>query len=378
MRPVLSHAEARARLVAASALTERFPRGAHGARALLDRLGCIQLDPIDRCGTNAELVAWARVDGLGRGALHAALAGHTFEHFAKERCLLHPRFFPAYRERAPATGWWRTDERWDRVSAADLEEVLAELHERGPAVASALTDRGRVDPIDWSGWKGTASRTAMALELLWTDCRVVVSGRDARGRRVYDLPERALGAWAHAPVGADVVGELVVARVRVAGVLSRAGGPHWSMLSAARTDGTVERLVEEGRLREVGVEGSSRRYLVLPEEPDPPGPLPPRLLGPLDPLIWDRELVREVFGFTYLWEVYKPAAQRRWGYYVCPIVAGDGFVGRAEVVRRGEVLEVVGVWDAPPARVLRAALARVARANGCAEVRFGPGGAASA
>lgn len=338
---------------------------------LLDRLGCIQLDPIDRCGTNAELVAWARVDGIARGALHDALAGHNFEHFAKERCLLHPRFFPAYRDRVPAVDWWRQDERARRISPGDLDEVLAELRERGPSIPAELTDRGRVEPIDWSGWKGTASRTAMVLEVLWTHCRVVVSGRDPRGRRVYDLPDRALGAWAHAKASADLVGDLVLARVAAAGLLSRAGGPQWSMLSTARTDGTVERLVGAGRVEEVEVEGSSRRYLVLPGEiPDPP-PVPARFLGPLDPLLWDRELLRVAFAFDYVWEVYKPAASRRWGYYVCPLVLGEALVGRAELQRDGKTLRVLGVWDDPPRRVLRTALTHLARANGAVRVDLG-------
>ncbi len=370
MRRVLGRAEARARLIGASRLGARFPDGTDGARAVLDALGCIQLDPIDRCGTNAELVAWARVDGLARGDLHRALAGHTFEHFAKERCLLHPRFFPAYREQVRETHWWRGGERANRVSAADLEEVLAELREGGPSIPQALSDRGRVEPLDWSGWKGTASRTAMALEVLWGQCRVVVSARDARGRRVYDLPERALGAWATAPAGADLVGDLVVARVTVAGLLSRAAGPWWSVLAAARTDGTLDRLIAEGRLIDVGVEGTSRRYLALPGDTPPAGPLAPRILGPLDPLVWDRELVRAVFDFTYLWEVYKPAAQRRWGYYVCPMVSGDGFAGRVEVVRSGEDLVVTGVWDDPDEAELAEALARLATANRCARVRW--------
>ncbi|MCO4834815.1 MAG: winged helix DNA-binding domain-containing protein, partial [Acidimicrobiaceae bacterium] len=37
-----------------------------------------------------------------------------------------------------------------------------------------------------------------------------------------------------------------------------------------------------------------------------------RILGPLDPLIWDRKLVQHIFSFEYIWEVYKPVEQRRW------------------------------------------------------------------
>lgn len=123
----------------------------------------------------------------------------------------------------------------------------------------------------------------------------------------------------------------------------------------------------------MGLEGSSRRFLATPTDPPPVGEVPPRVLGPLDPLVWDRDLVRVVFGFEYLWEVYKPAGQRRWGYYVCPVVAGDGFVGRVEAQRAGEDLVVTGVWGDPPGAVLEVALARIGKANRCARITFPSG-----
>ena len=69
-------------------------------------------------------------------------------------------------------------------------------------------------------------------------------------------------------------------------------------------------------------------------------------IAPLDPLVWDRRLLRDLFGFDYLWEVYVPEAKRRWGYYVLPILYGDRFVGRIEprVDRKADVLRVLGLW----------------------------------
>ena len=53
-------------------------------------------------------------------------------------------------------------------------------------------------------------------------------------------------------------------------------------------------------------------------------------LAPLDPLCWDRDLLRTLFDFDYVWEVYVPEHKRRWGYYVLPILFGDRLVGRIE------------------------------------------------
>lgn len=343
---------------------------------LLDRLGCIQLDPIDRYGSSAELVAWARIPGLQRGDLNLQLRNKNFEHFAKERCLIHPRFFSAYRGQALETPWWRASERQAQLSKDLLAEVVAEVRERGPIRAEELSDRGGGPALDWSGWKSTSKRSSLAAELLWTTCALVVAARDRQGRRLYDVPERALSAEAlAAPPPQDIPGFLVEERVRSAGLLSRAGGPQWSMLGPWRQDGTVERLLKDGRLEEHKI--GRRPYLSLPIPPPaglpplPEGPL--RVLAPLDPLLWDRRLIAELFDFDYVWEIYKPEAERRWGYYVCPLLRGERLVGRIEARRDGSTLRLTGLWWEPGARrddqaELGEALERLAAANGCTMV----------
>ena len=72
-------------------------------------------------------------------------------------------------------------------------------------------------------------------------------------------------------------------------------------------------------------------------------------LAPLDPLCWDRDLLRGLFGFDYVWEVYVPEPKRRWGYYVLPILFGDRLVGRIEprFDRAARAVRVLGTWWEP-------------------------------
>jgi uncharacterized protein YcaQ len=93
-------------------------------------------------------------------------------------------------------------------------------------------------------------------------------------------------------------------------------------------------------------------------------------IGPLDNLIWDRDLIRCLFDFDYTWEVYKPVSQRKYGHYVLPVLYGDRFVARVEPIfdRKARVLTLVNWWweagvepdDAPVA-----ALAECLAAFGC-------------
>jgi uncharacterized protein YcaQ len=52
----------------------------------------------------------------------------------------------------------------------------------------------------------------------------------------------------------------------------------------------------------------------------------------------------------YIWEVYKPAHQRRWGYYTLPILWHDRFVARIDPKLDGKTgtLAINGFWlDGP-------------------------------
>jgi uncharacterized protein YcaQ len=340
--------EAREFLVAHHGLRGReLPRGAAGVRALLQKLRCIQLDPLDVIGTNADLVALARVDGIARGDVYRhLLPGHAFEHWAKERCLLPAAAFPHYRHAAPEAPWWRVSARQERLPKGVVEAVLAEVREIGPATAAQLTHHGHVEALDWHGWRGTGRATSMALEVLWTRCEVVVAGRSGRGK-VYDVPERALGPQALEVPAGEFWRWALLERVEAAGLLARAGGATWSMLDGIRSSPLPDQLVAEGLLEQVRIPGSPRTHLApkgFLERKRARADSRMRILGPLDPVIWDRNLTRVAFGFDYVWEVYKPAKLRRWGWYVVPLLHKGQLVARMEASVDERALKVRRVW----------------------------------
>jgi uncharacterized protein YcaQ len=111
---------------------------------------------------------------------------------------------------------------------------------------------------------------------------------------------------------------------------------------------------------------------------DLPAPRGAVLLSPFDNLLWDRPFARRILGFDHLIEVYKPAAQRQYGYYVLPFLRGDRIVGRADlkserkegrlVVRafhREDGVRASGALD----DALDRALDRLSRTIGLAEVK---------
>lgn len=340
--------------------------GLLGVRETLTRLRMIQLDPLDRVGTNADLVAMARVDGLKRGDVYdALLPGHAFEHYAKELCLLPATAFPFYRRQAQLTPWWRTPDRYREIPAEVVNEVFEEVLQRGATSTRELTDHGTVVPPDYGGWKVTGKLGTMVLRLLWLQCQLVVAGR--RGKdKMYDTPARALAEWGRVaeeekppgPDGQEFARWALLERVEAAGLLTVNAGPQWGMLRETRKSALVEQCVADGLVERVTIEGSKRQYLApggFQGRTFPRDDREMRILGPLDPLVWDRKLVAHIFGFEYLWEVYKPAAQRRWGYYVCPLLHRGELVARFEGrVTDGELV-VDTVWKEAPNRFDEAA-----------------------
>ncbi len=314
---------------------------------LLDALRCIQLDPLDPVGNNADLVAMARTPAR-EGELFDHLWGgdeaKAFEHYAKERCLLPSGAFSAYRSLIADRPHWRQTRAMRRLTEAQLDTVEAEVRERGPVAVSELGDHGRVDPVRWSTWKGTGKAATLAAEVLVLRCRLVVCGRVGR-RKVVDVPDRALPALG--PQG-DVVRRLLSDRVAAMGLMPTSMGPWWGGLKEGR-DEAIRRGLGEGWIELVGLSGSRRRWLApegfrdrIPATADGDGTM--RILGPLDPLLWDRWLVKRLFDFEYVWEVYKPAEKRRWGWYVCPLLHGGRLVGRFEGRRASDGVDVLGLW----------------------------------
>jgi len=81
----------------------------------------------------------------------------------------------------------------------------------------------------------------------------------------------------------------------------------------------------------------------------PPAHAPARFLSPFDPAIRDRKRALRLFGLDYTIEVFVPEKRRRYGYYVMPVLEGEGFIGRADLKthREEKRLEVKGLWPEP-------------------------------
>ncbi|MCZ7590017.1 MAG: winged helix DNA-binding domain-containing protein [Gaiella sp.] len=332
MRPTRIPVTAVRRLaIAAQGYAARNRRGTtEDVAAAIRRLSCVQLDSISTVERSHRIALGCRVGAYPPDVISRLLAaGRVIEYWAHEASLL-----PAEDWRLFQAAMREGGRRWygeiDRTHPHLREHVLDEIRSRGPLGSRHFDGAARKGEM-W-GWKPAKQM----LELLWNHGELVVAGRQGF-QRLYDLPERVLPPAvldAEVPREPERLRELVVRAVRARGALTEGGiVEHWRLRGgAARVRPVVEALVADGVLERLEVDDDGPPVLVeAGGELDRPAPTTAVLLSPFDNLLWDRPFARRVLGFDHLIEVYKPAHERRYGYYVLPLLRGDRIVGRADL-----------------------------------------------
>lgn len=296
-------------------------------------LSCIQVDPINVTGRSHELALWNRVRRFRLKDLSRALyKDHTlWEYWQQLFSILPVESYPWMSARMSVEGDWPGEQR--RRYAHLIEETLEFVRSHGP---TSSRDLEHIEPSRREGvW--AAGNRAEILETLWDMGALVICSRQGN-QRFYDLAERVVPPNLLARQPFEASREFIIRQhFRYVGLargsfLNRVGyATRLALAEAFRS--TVER----GEAIPVTVEGVRRTWYVHADEADaltsqPEAPLHRGLLllPPLDPLVIDRTQLADVFGFTYTWEAYTPAAKRKFGYYGLPVLYNGRFVGQVD------------------------------------------------
>jgi uncharacterized protein YcaQ len=290
------------------------------ATSVLDtvrKLGFLQIDPISTVAPPQHLVLWSRLGRFDTAELDRLLweERKLFESSAFIRPIedyslirarmLRPRGKQLYEQRQEE--FLETNTRFKRF-------VLKELEERGPMLSRDIEADLMVsrDPHEWWG----SRKVALMLMILEAHGVVAVVGRRGK-QRLWDLAER----WY----------------------------PDVETISWPE----AQRLLEERRWQSLGVRlRRNGEWEAHPDANDEPVRTRMTFLSPFDRLIHDRDRAHALFDFFYRLEMYVPKAKREYGYYVLPILRGDGLIGRIEPVfdRKQSVLRVESLHWEPGAK----------------------------
>ena len=316
---------------------------------------CIQFDPVDVCGKSHELALLARIHGFSHHMLDDLLYDkrQLIDFFDKNLCIMPVEDWPCLEH---IRRWYRENGRSMEQVNQVAEQVLETVHRRGHVSADTLGLEGRADWY-WSG----SSLSRVALESLYFRGELVIHHKKGSIKSYAlasdTLPTDILNAPCPFPDDISRMRWQVLRRIGAIGALWNRPSDAWLGVDGMKSPQRQEifhSLEAQGQILPVEVEGiPATLYIRADELADWKAAAIPftgqkrvRMLAPLDCLMWDRRLIETVFCFAYTWEIYTPAAKRKYSYYVLPVLYGERFAGRIEPVadRKRKVLTVRNFW----------------------------------
>ena len=371
--------------------------GKEGAYDYICQAGCIQYDPVDVCGKNAELTLQSRVKGFSKSMLWELLyEDRKLVDYPDKELSIWPvkdwPYFSSYRERSLELGATFEGLEDLKVKAVDY------IKKNGPVCSDSLPIDGEIfwhSSMHWSGnWDKKSQAARSVLEQLYTDGELVIHHKNG-SRKYYDLaqnhiPQSILNKKNPCKNEDEFMTWRVLRRIGAVCLLWDKNSTAFLGLyiNADTRKRILAKLEKKKKIQMVMVEGFKVPFYyrteddalmkaIIAGEAD----IKERMsfIAPLDPLMWDKALVLALFDFKYSWEIYTPQVKRKYGYYTLPILFGERFAGRIEAIpdRKTGVLHVKGLWWEEDIRVtkklnkmLERTLKNFAKFNDCKRIEF--------
>ena len=339
-----------------------------GKKGVLDfvrQAGCIQYDPIDVCGRNAELVLQSRVAGFTKQILYELLYEDRklLDNFDKNLAIIPVENWPNFKR---DRDWHLEHERsFDEIQQA-CDKIKTIIKERG-AVCS--TDLEMSEKVDWY-WTTTKLSRA-ALEHMYFRGELAIHHKN-KGIKYYDLierclPKKILEVADPYPDDFDHKKWRVLERIGSLGLLWNRPSDAWLGIGDLKSDTRnkiFDSLLKEGQIIPVHVEGIKHTLYCLAKDAriakiingeGTTTNVRCEFIAALDNMMWDRNLIKAIWDFDYKWEIYTPAAQRKYGYYVLPILYCENLIGRIEPVydKKSKQLQIKNIWYEPGVKITK-------------------------
>jgi len=352
-------------------------RGNDGILTIIKRLGCIQFDPINVVGRNTDLVLQSRIVDYNPSLLYELLyeSRQLIDGWDKGASIYSVNDWPYLSRQRDAMPVYHAERSNEAMEIAP--RILETIREEGPKSSLDFKDETKTD---WFWAPTSLSRASM--EILYASGLLGVHHK-VNTRRVFDLIERLMPAEILTQEDPNNTDEEyhnwhICRRIGSMGLASPTTGEHWQGIRGVKTPkrkAALRRLVERGDVVAVSVEGLENQTLFMRssdldkldavKEKRAPN-RKAALIAPLDNLIWNRKLIKNLFNFEYTWEVYKPKTQRKYGYYVLPVLYGDRFVARVDPAfdKKKKILTITNWWweeGVEPDDAMLTALARCLR-----------------
>ncbi len=331
----------------------RAPTGAVDVLQIIKDLGFVQLDSIRNVTRAHHHILWSRNQNYREPMLWECLSRDRalFEHFTHDASIIPMEYYPIWRKqfrrmqkRLGASKYYKAF-----PGAQDREVIKDRIRNEGALSTRAFESKIKGKKQMWS-----RPPHKLALDYMWYIGELTTSHR-TNFIKYYNLSEHVIPHEYRAREHNDhtQIHWLCTAALERLGMASlRDIQKFWEAVDAPEVKTWAQKNSEH--FIPISVQAADRSWhsMFAPNDIEerlantrnPTSRL--RIINPFDPAIRDRTRLLRLFGFEYRIEIFVPAAKRKWGYYVYPLLEGDKFIGRIEIKsdRKAGVLTVHNLW----------------------------------
>lgn len=322
-------------------------QGKEGILSFINKVGCIQFDPLDQVGYNSHLVLQSRIKNYKTSDLNDLLYKdrELIDFWDKNMSIYHINDYPYFNSLKSET-----------VTGDLANKVKRLISERGPVCSF---DFDRTDKVSW--WWGPTSMIRYTLERMYHSGELIIAFK--KGSKKYyglttnHLPIYILELSKNNIIEEEFIRFIVHRRIRAVGMLHNKASDAFlglKRIKSAKRNETFNYLYNQKKIIKVFVDGILIPFYISKEDEKTLQYVISNsftgkkvsFIAPLDNLIWDRKIISEIFNFSYKWEVYTPAIERKYGYYVLPVLYGNNFVARVELkyLKKSKTLQINNWW----------------------------------
>ncbi len=337
--------EARKFLVRYHGFDKKRFSGINGIMDFINKVGCIQYDPLNVVGRNPDLVLQSRIKNYKPIMLYNLLYRDRLllDGWDKQMSIYsvndYPYFYNEYNLPSKLENIKDMLKHKDSVDALNyIDKVVEMIKEKGPLKPSQIDLGGITRTGSW----GHSKYSSIVMDYLYNAGELVIDHK-VGVQKVYDLAINKLPKELLDFKSVESIEELYkwrfLRRVGSVGLIWDKRGGAWlesNLKDKKLRLRILNELVDEDKLVKVKIDGMKENFYIRKSDihliNDEPVKNSMSFIAPLDNMLWDREMIKELFDFEYRWEVYTPVSKRKYGYYVLPVLYGDKIIARFEPV----------------------------------------------
>jgi uncharacterized protein len=312
----------------------------------IKKIGCIQYDPLSKTARNADLVLQSRCKDYSEETLYRLLykKRELIDGWDKNMSIWPIQDWPFFsrKRNEQINNYKKRGEEFKFVRETIKEKINENVY-------ICSKDININQKVDWS-WAPTNIGRAV-LESMYHSGELVIHHKKGT-RKYYGLtenliPSALLNKSDPNTTTANYYQWYVKRRIKSVGLLWDKASDAWLGFNLKKEERqkAIKELLDKDEIIELKITDIDEKFHLPKQElqllENSEIHYEAAVIAPLDNLIWDRKLISKLYNFDYKWEVYTPSKDRKYGYYILPVIYNGNFIARFEPIMYRKSKEII-------------------------------------